>query len=261
MAIGKFHGVIAATTPSGSRRLNSMPSGALGGRTSPPARQPSPPKYRRMSRARRTSPLDSARVLPSSRVSVRATSSRRSVSNSAARKRMAPRAGAGVARQAGNASAAAAAAWAASSAVAAGKTASTSSGSAGFLVSKLAWSLDPTQLPPMRSLHVSIVAPRSRDAVSSPGPTILRTAPAAAVLAAAGAVRAWSGRDLGVRPPEAVRAPGPRGAASLGIPPLGRARRPRPRRARRARPRGRRSRSSAGCRAHARRAGSRPTDT
>ena len=43
MAIGKFHGVIAATTPSGSRRLYSIACGALAGRTSPPNRQPSPP--------------------------------------------------------------------------------------------------------------------------------------------------------------------------------------------------------------------------
>ena len=60
------------------------------------------------------------------------------MSSSAALKRMAPRLGAGVARQAGNASAAAAAAWAASAAVALGNTARTSSGAAGFLVSKLA---------------------------------------------------------------------------------------------------------------------------
>ncbi len=160
MAIGKFHGVMAATTPSGSRRLKSIASGALGGRTSPPIRQPSPAKYRRMSRARSTSPVASASVLPSSRVSVRATSSRRSVSSSAALKRMAPRAGAGVARQAGNASAAAAAACAASAAVADGNTARTSAGSAGDLVSKVAWSLAATQSPPIRILHVSTVHPR-----------------------------------------------------------------------------------------------------
>ena len=44
MAMGKFQGVIAATTPSGSRRLNSIAFAVLGGRTSPPSRQPSPPK-------------------------------------------------------------------------------------------------------------------------------------------------------------------------------------------------------------------------
>ena len=83
----------------------------------------------------------------------------RSVSSSAALKRMAPRAGAGVAAQAGNASAAAAAACAASAAVALGNTARTSSARAGFLVSKLAWSLAPTHSPPIRFLQVSIVHP------------------------------------------------------------------------------------------------------
>jgi hypothetical protein len=44
MAIGKFHGVIAATTPIGSRRLNSIALAVFGGRTSPPSRQPAPSK-------------------------------------------------------------------------------------------------------------------------------------------------------------------------------------------------------------------------
>ena len=81
-------------------------------------------------------------------------------------KRIAPRAGAGVAAQAGNASAAAATAWAASAAVALGKVARTSSARAGFLVSKLAWSLAPTHSPPIRFLQVSIVHPAV--AMSSP---------------------------------------------------------------------------------------------
>ena len=71
--------------------------------------------------------LASASVLPSSRVSVAAMSSDRSSSSSAARNRIAPRAGAGVAAHAGNASAAAATACSASAAVALGKVASTSS--------------------------------------------------------------------------------------------------------------------------------------
>ena len=40
--MGKFQGVMAATTPSGSRRLNSREPALLAGSTSPPARQPSP---------------------------------------------------------------------------------------------------------------------------------------------------------------------------------------------------------------------------
>ena len=110
-------------------------------------------------RARTTSPVASASVLPSSRVSVRATSSRRSVSRSAALNRMASRAGAGVAAHVGKASAAAAAAWAASATVALENTASTSSACAGFLVSKLAWSLAPTHSPPIRFLQLSMVHP------------------------------------------------------------------------------------------------------
>jgi hypothetical protein len=81
------------------------------------------------------------------------------VSSSAALNRIAPRAGAGVAAQAGNASAAAATAWAASAAVALGKTARTSSARAGFLVSKLAWPLAPTHSPPIRFLQLSMVHP------------------------------------------------------------------------------------------------------
>ena len=135
-----------------------------------------------MSRARATSPVASASVLPSSRVSVRATSPMRSVSSSAALKRIAPRAGAGVAAQAGNASAAAAAAWAASAAVALGKMARTSSARAGFLVSKLAWSLAPTHSPPIRFLQVSIVHPAVAMSSAHLAATILRTAVTAAVV-------------------------------------------------------------------------------
>ena len=152
-----------------------------------------------MSRARTTSPVASASVLPSSRVSVRATSSRRSVSSSAALKRMAPRAGAGVAAHAGKASAAAATAWAASPAVALGNTARTSSACAGFLVSKLAWSLAPTHSPPIRFLQLSMVHPD----VAMPGLTwpqryyVLRPLPPCTD-ADHGAedVRVWSGQPL-----------------------------------------------------------------
>ena len=42
MAIGKFHGVMMATTPSASRRVKSSVSVVLAGSTSPPMRKPSP---------------------------------------------------------------------------------------------------------------------------------------------------------------------------------------------------------------------------
>ena len=190
-------------------------------------------------------------VLPSSRVSVRATSSSRSVSSSAALKRMAPRAGAGVAAQAGNASAAAATACAASAAVALGKTASTSSARAGFLVSKLAWSLAPTHSPPIRFLQVSIVHPAVAMPSAHLAATILRTA-APRPLVPARRSRPPGGLSRG---PAAARACGRRGAASRGTRPRARPRWPRPTGGPRARPRARPSRSRAGCRARARRAG------
>ena len=86
-----------------------------------------------------TSPVASASVLPSSRVSAaRDLSEPLREQFGRLEEDPAPRAGAGVAAQAGNASAAAATACAASCDVALGKTASTSSAQAGFLVSKLA---------------------------------------------------------------------------------------------------------------------------
>ena len=87
-------------------------------------------------------------------------------------------------------------------------------GPAGFLVSKPARSLDPTQLPPMRSLHVSIVAPRSRDAVSSPGRNDTTEGARRGRRRRGGRRPSPERRAPGVRPPAAARAPGPRGAAS-----------------------------------------------
>lgn len=57
MAMGKFHGVMSPTTPSGSRRVVMVVSGRPLGRTSPVAAQPSEPKKRSTSEARLTSPL------------------------------------------------------------------------------------------------------------------------------------------------------------------------------------------------------------
>ena len=108
----------------------------------------------------------------------------------------------GIASQAGNASAAAAAAWAASEAVALGKVARTSSALAGFLVSKLAWSLAPTHSPPIRFLQASIVHPAVAMSSARLATTILRTAATAAVVPG---VR-WGLEQAG--PPEAQPRPG-----------------------------------------------------
>ena len=69
MAIGKFHGVIAATTPNGSRTAIAHLLGSSDGTSKPFNRRPSPAMYIAMSMASCTSPSASGKTLPISRVS------------------------------------------------------------------------------------------------------------------------------------------------------------------------------------------------
>ena len=77
MAMGKFHGVISPTTPTGSRVTSTPTPGRTEGRTSPARRKHSPAKNLKMLPARTTSPIASDLTLPSSRASKVPSSSRR----------------------------------------------------------------------------------------------------------------------------------------------------------------------------------------
>ncbi len=65
--MGKFHGVIAATTPSGSRVTSMSRPGRTDASFSPGTRSASPAKNLKICPARPTSPMASGSVLPSSR--------------------------------------------------------------------------------------------------------------------------------------------------------------------------------------------------
>ena len=94
MAMGKFQGVIAPTTPSGSRVTSTQVPGRAPGNASPASRTASPAKKCRTCAARATSASASASGLPSSRASRCPSSPRRpSISFAAARSTSPRRAG------------------------------------------------------------------------------------------------------------------------------------------------------------------------
>ena len=116
----------------------------------PPMRRPSAAMYSRMLIERWISPSASFTVLPSSRVSRRASSSFSLSRMAWARKRIAPRTGAGVSRQAGKAAWAASAARRASSAEDSGMWPRTSRVSAGFRLGVLFDDSEATHSPPTK---------------------------------------------------------------------------------------------------------------
>ena len=103
IAIGKFHGVMQAITPSGSRTVMDHLFRSSEGTVSPCGRRPNPAAYLAMSIASWTSPRASLSTLPISWVMIRASSSLRCSSRMPARKQISPLVGAGVFRQPGNA--------------------------------------------------------------------------------------------------------------------------------------------------------------
>ena len=117
IAIGKFHGVIIAQTPSGWRTDIANLSRSSDGTVWPYMRRPSPAMKNVMSIASCTSPRVSSSTLPISRVMSRANVSLRSAISCAARNSISARRGAGTSRQSAYARAAAAIARSASSAV------------------------------------------------------------------------------------------------------------------------------------------------
>ena len=132
MAIGKFQGVTRPTTPSGSERVCTLVPGTTLGSVSPSERQPPAPKKRSTSMARRTSPVASASVLPSSRTRSAAMAACRWRSRSAASISTAPRATGVLAAHPGWAAAAAETAASTSAADEDGAVATTSAGRAGL---------------------------------------------------------------------------------------------------------------------------------
>jgi len=104
---GKLKGVTMATTPSGCRIIVSSIPLAMSSLTYPCKRMGIPQATSTFSMPRRSSPMDSSRVFPHSRVTVRASSSRSSSRSCLSLKRTWMRSPGGVRRQAGNASAAA----------------------------------------------------------------------------------------------------------------------------------------------------------
>src|ERR1700676_137498 len=151
---GKFHGAIAAITPSGCFSVYAKFFGNSLGSVSPPMRRPSPAMNSRMLIAFCTSPSASFSALPSSRVIRRAISSFCcSISNAAlARTRL--RTGAGVSRQAGNAARAAAIASRVSSRVESGAKPTISSTLAGLRRSEVFAAEDSTHRPLMKLRQV-----------------------------------------------------------------------------------------------------------
>jgi hypothetical protein len=85
IAIGKFHGVMTPTTPSGSRSTSTSTPGRTLRMCSPGMRSASPAKNRNSCAARRTSPTPSALGLPSSRESCSPSSRERASSSSPTR--------------------------------------------------------------------------------------------------------------------------------------------------------------------------------
>jgi hypothetical protein len=92
---GELKGVIAATTPSGTRMVKPMrpawPGAPASGITSPASRRASSPESLSVCRQRRTSPVASDSVKPASSCMVRTNSSSRCSSSAAARSSTAPR--------------------------------------------------------------------------------------------------------------------------------------------------------------------------
>ena len=99
IASGKFHGVMAATTPIGRRTDMAALSGISAGTVWPYWRRPSPAMKYVMSTPSWTSPRASGSTLPISCVISRERSSLRSRISSATRKRISARFGAGTSRQ------------------------------------------------------------------------------------------------------------------------------------------------------------------
>ena len=91
IASGKFHGVIAATTPIGSRVISTSMPGRVESIFSPPGRSASPAKNLKMYPARAASPIPSASGFPCSRESSRPSSSLRARISVPARSRMSNR--------------------------------------------------------------------------------------------------------------------------------------------------------------------------
>ncbi len=118
MASGKFHGVTAATTPTGSRVTSISMPGRTESSRSPDWRSASPAKYLKMAPARPASPMPSAIGLPCSRASSRPSSSLRARISVPARSRMSNRCCGVVCDQPSNAVRAAAMARSTSAAVA-----------------------------------------------------------------------------------------------------------------------------------------------
>ncbi len=157
IAIGKFHGVTMAATPSGSRTLIAHLSGSSDGVVSPNSRRPSPAMRKAMSIPSWTSPRVSARTLPISRVIARASRSLCSAISAPKAYRISPRFGAGVRRQVWNATSAARMARAASVASPAWNCPIRSRVSAGFRLSKVRPAVDSTHSPPMNRRNVGAV--------------------------------------------------------------------------------------------------------
>ena len=118
IAIGKFHGQIIPTTPTGSRVISMSTPGRTEASLSPVSRNASPEKNRKICAARTVSPIPSTSGLPSSRERMAPISSLRASSSSPTRLRMSWRSCGVLRDQAGNASRAASIARAASAALA-----------------------------------------------------------------------------------------------------------------------------------------------
>ncbi len=86
--MGKFHGVMMPTTPTGSRVTSTSMPGRVEASLSPASRKVSPAKKPKICAARSTSPVASGSVLPSSRAKSRPSSSLRAVISSATAFRM-----------------------------------------------------------------------------------------------------------------------------------------------------------------------------
>ena len=99
IAIGKFHGVMIAATPTGWRTDIANLSRSSDGTVCPYCRRPSPAMKKVMSIASWTSPRVSSSTLPISRVMSRASASLRSAISCAARNSSSARFGAGTSRQ------------------------------------------------------------------------------------------------------------------------------------------------------------------
>ena len=152
IAIGKFHGVITATGPSGALTVYTNVRGISDGIVCPPMRRPSPAMNSTMFVALSTSPRASPNVLPSSHARIAASSSVCLARSAAQRTSRLPRTGAGVSRHAGNACAAAATAAFTSSGVEYGTWPSDTRVSAGERLGTPFVAADSTHWPAMKFL-------------------------------------------------------------------------------------------------------------